>query len=231
MQQYNVNKILSILKANNYKVFTRPYELNIVGIRSSAEPNKFDDAICVFYKDDSGKWIFKQYPITTDIGTYYMNHPMSSLGSAMLKEGQYIDTWIRGLHKGKYLALVQRKPVTTYRDFDRNAVFDFGQKQTTGMYGINIHKAGANSQDVNNWSAGCQVFQKTKDFDEFMAMTKKQADLYGNSFTYTLIDQRAIAKATRRKILYVALAVSIGFVGYKLYKNGSIPLLKKLTFK
>ncbi len=38
---------------------------------------------------------------------------MSSLGTAMLKEGQYIDAYKQGLHKGQYTALVQDKPVTT----------------------------------------------------------------------------------------------------------------------
>jgi len=219
MQKFNTKKLLSILNVNDYKVFVRPYELNIVGIRSTTEPNKFDDTMAILYKDDKDNWVYNEYPITTDAGTYYLNNPMSKLGTAMLKEGQYIDSYQRGLHRGKYLALRQAKPVTTYRDFDRNAIFDFGQTQTTGMYGINIHKAGANSQDVNTWSAGCQVFQKTKDYDEFMAMTKKQADLYGNSFTYTLVDQRAVAKATRRRILYVSLVLAIGFVAYKLYKS------------
>ena len=112
----------------------------------------------------------------------------------MLKEGQYIDSYKRGLHKGQYTALTQAKKVTTYRDFDRNAIFDFGQNETTGLYGINIHKAGKDSSDVNTWSAGCQVFKKTADFDEFMQLTKKQEEKYGNTFTYTLLDKRAIKK-------------------------------------
>ena len=62
------------------------------------------------------------------------------------------------------------------------------------MYGINIHKAGKDSSDVNTWSAGCQVFKKTADFDEFIGLVKKQEAKYGNKFTYTLIDTIAIKK-------------------------------------
>jgi hypothetical protein len=195
MKEYKLPNLLNALKEKEYKVFTKPYELNIVGVRSTEQPNKFDDTMCVFWKDDTNKWILKQYPCTTDIGTYYLTNPMNKkLGSAMLKEGQYIDSYKQGLHRGKYSALTQSKKVITYRDFDRNATFDFGQNEVEGMFGINIHKAGENSNDVNNWSAGCQVFKKSSDFDEFMKLVDKQKKLYGNNFTYTLIDTRAIKK-------------------------------------
>jgi hypothetical protein len=230
MIQYNVKQLLATLKSKDYKVLTRPYELNIVGIRSTEEPNKFDDAICVFYKDDKGAWVYNQFPVTTDAGTYYLLNPINNLGTAMLKEGQYLDTWKIGMHRGKYTALVQSKPVTCYRDYDRNAVFDFGQKTSTGLYGINIHKAGANSSEVNNWSAGCQVFQKTADFDKFIAMCQKQKSLYGNAFTYTLFDQRAVKKNFRRKLLYFGIAIGIGLIGYSYYKTGKIiPKIPKIN--
>ena len=142
---------------------------------------------------------------------------MSSLGTAMLKEGQYIDAYKQGLHKGQYTALVQDKPVTTYRDYDRNAVFDFGQKETTGNYGINIHKAGADSQNVDKWSAGCQVFQKSEDFQEFMQLTDKHKSNYGNKYTYTLLDERAVARKGRRFLLYGGMSASVVAIGISLY--------------
>jgi len=33
------------------------------------------------------------------------------------------------------------------------------------------------------------VFQQSKHFDAFMELVKASADLYGNKFTYTLIDE------------------------------------------
>ena len=57
-----------------------------------------------------------------------------------------------------------------------------------GMFGINIHKAGQDSTWVENWSEGCQVFKRVKDFDEFMKICKKAAKIHGNHFTYTLIE-------------------------------------------
>ena len=57
---------------------------------------------------------------------------------------------------------------------------------------INIHKAGADSTYVENWSEGCQVFKRSKDFDEFMAICRKAREKHGNSFTYTLIESSDI---------------------------------------
>ena len=65
-------------------------------------------------------------------------------------------------------------------------------KITEGLYGINIHKAGADSTYVENWSEGCQVFKKSADFDKFLAICKKAASLSKNSFTYTLIESKDI---------------------------------------
>jgi hypothetical protein len=61
-----------------------------------------------------------------------------------------------------------------------------------GIFGINIHHAGADSTYVNDWSMGCQVFKKTKDFEEFMKICRKGRDIHGNSFTYTLIESNDI---------------------------------------
>ena len=93
------------------------------------------------------------------------------------------------LHQGKYEALKQAKPVKVYRDANKDMTYDT-KLITEGIYGINIHKAGADSTYVENWSEGCQVFKKSADFDEFMALVKKAATLHGNSFTYTLLESK-----------------------------------------
>ena len=42
---------------------------------------------------------------------------------------------------------------------------------------------------VNSYSAGCQVFKNASDFKDFMKLVNKSADKFGNSFTYTLINE------------------------------------------
>jgi len=205
-----LTKVKKTMRGLGYKMYDEPYKLNIIGIRSAnTQPNKFDDKIVVFYKDKYGKTQFNQYDATTDTGTFYLLNPLSGLGAALLKEGQYEDSYKRGYHKGEYLALVQDKPVTVYRDYDRDAFFDFGTKQETGMFGINIHKAGKDSIDVDKWSAGCQVFKRQIDFNEFMNLTEEHEKIYGNRFTYALIDERAIKRRIRRNTLFALSAITI----------------------
>lgn len=204
--------IINTLRVKTYETFIRPYELNIVGIRSdSTLPNKFDDEIHVFFKNSSGKWIHYIFPATTDPGTYWLQNPMSPQGTAILKQGQYKGAYQIGLHRGKYYALVQSKPVTVLRDYDRNAILDFSNgKPDTGMFGINIHRASVNgtTKSVDSYSAGCQVFANTNDFNLFMQLCEKHKQLYGNSFTYTLIDKRAIAREQKK-----TMAVSLAGIG------------------
>ena len=201
--------IINALRLKTYETYSRPFELNIVGIRSdSTLPNRFDDEMHVFFKNGSEKWIHYAFPATTDPGTYWLQNPMSPQGTAILKQAQYKGSYQIGLHRGKYYALVQSKPVTVLRDYDRNAILDFWNgKPDTGMFGINIHRASVNgtTRSVDSYSAGCQVFANINDFNLFMQLCEKHKQLYGNSFTYTLIDKRAIARE-QKKTMAVGLA-------------------------
>ena len=106
-------------------------------------------------------------------------------------EGQYRGSHTLGLHQGKYEALKQAKAVKVYRDANKDMTYDTNKIQE-GVFGINIHKAGADSTYVENWSEGCTVFKKSADFDEFMAVIRKAKNIHGNSFTYTLISSNDI---------------------------------------
>jgi len=167
------------------------YNLNIIGIRSEThEPNKFDDRICVVYKDDRG-WVTRTWEATTDPGQYWLDHPMKPTGTAILVPGQYRGAYKISKHRGKYDALCQRGArVKIYRDNNKDEVLDHDPESVTeGYYGINIHKAGEASTEVNRWSAGCQVFANEADFDEFMSLAKKSKAIWGETFTYTLVDE------------------------------------------
>lgn len=42
---------------------------------------------------------------------------------------------------------------------------------------------------IGLYSAGCQVFESVRDYeDKFIPLVKKAATMYGNSFTYTLVN-------------------------------------------
>lgn len=195
--------IIATMRGRGFRVATRPGELNIVGLRAdSTAPNRFDDTILVAYTDAAGRWTLKAWPATTDPGTHWLRQPMSPQGTAILKGNmQYPGVYAVGLHKGQYEALVQRNgPVTVIRDYDRDAVLDFNNgREATGHFGINIHRASrtGTSATVDRHSAGCQVFADAGDFEEFMALCRAHRDRYGNAFTYTLFDIRALRRGTR----------------------------------
>jgi hypothetical protein len=206
--------IIKALKFKSYEIYSRPYELNILGVRAdSIIPNRFDDEIHLFFKNKSGQWIHYIFSATTDPGTYWLNNPVHPQGTAILMQGQYKEAYQVGLHRGQYYALVQREPVTVIRDYDRNAILDFQNgRKNTGLFGINIHRASINgtTKTVDNYSAGCQVLSSISDFNLMMQLAEKHRQLYGNSFTYTLIDKRAIARENKKSIVFGLTGLGIG---------------------
>jgi hypothetical protein len=193
---YTREQIEATVKAKGYAWFegAKNYDVNIVGVRNSATgdtvTNVFDDVMTVSYKID-GEWKFHSWPCTTDPGKKGVQQYHNAKGVARLVEGQYRGSHGIGLHQGKYEALKQYKSVKVFRDADRNMTYA-ENKVDEGVFGINIHKAGADSTYVENWSEGCQVFKRVKDFEEFMTICRKARDIHGNSFTYTLIESADI---------------------------------------
>ena len=196
---YTREQIEAALKAKGYVYFedttNKSYDVNIVGVRNSSTGNKvtnlFDDMMTISYKDENGNWVYKEWMNTTEPGKKGVMEYHNVNGVARLVEGQYRGSHALGLHQGKYEALKQAKSVKVYRDKNKDLTFD-ETKIDEGLFGINIHKAGQDSTWVENWSEGCQVFKRVKDFDEFMKIVKKSGKIHGNSFTYTLIESKDI---------------------------------------
>ena len=157
-------------------------QFHLIGVRSKAnEKNKFDDSLYLV----NGPIMFR-YTCTTNPGTYWLKNLLNPKGTAVLKPGQYVDSWKLGLHQGKYEALVQAKPITVYRDADKDDLAEEDGKEDTGMFGINIHHANASaiSSFIDKWSAGCQVLNNPT---EFASMLKACKDSKLTGFTYTLL--------------------------------------------
>lgn len=198
MSCYTREQIEGTVKAKGYVYFedvnNKGFDVNIIGVRNSSTgqkvTNAFDDCITLSYKE-GGKWKFHCWPATTDPGKKGVLEYHNSAGVARLVEGQYRGSHGIGLHQGKYEALKQFKNVKVYRDANKDLNYD-ENKIAEGVFGINIHKAGANSTYVENWSEGCQVFKRSADFEEFMKICRKARDIHGNSFTYTLIESSDI---------------------------------------
>ena len=232
-----INRILGMMRSKKYVIYKDPYKLNIIGVRNAnTQYDKFDDTMYVIWKDDNNKWEGKEYAITTDPSTKYLNrggYNNSTSGTAILPNGQYIDKWtIRGHGTTGYTALGQRRDadgkICVYRDYDRDSTLTFNvEDKSCGNYGINIHRAkkgGAddgqgNTEKIGSYSAGCQVFQNYYCFQEFMEMAKKQRDLYGNLFSYTLFDKSLQRKFLIKRTIYSTLIIgSVALISYGIYK-------------
>lgn len=199
---YTREQIERSVKAKGYKWFddaaNKTYDVNIVGICNNAPSvadkvtNVFDDHLTISFKDENGVWQSYCWRATTDPGKKGVQQFGNKKGVARLVPNQYRGVYMIDKHGGKYTALCQRGGnVTVYRDADRNLEFD-ESKLDTGMFGINIHKAGQDSTWVDDWSHGCQVFKRVKDFDQFMSICQKARKIWGNRFSYTLLESTDI---------------------------------------
>ena len=188
-------KLLKMIEELGHVAFRNGrYNINIIGVRSKSRvANKYDDILHCIYKDDLDQWVDIDFQITTDAGTYWLENPSRVAGTAILCAGQYRGVYKIDKHGGKYEALCQRNgKVKVYRDNNRNEVLDHDPETIEdGYFGINIHRSNSRRESilVEKWSAGCQVFCDPTEFQIFMRLCKKSAELYGNSFTYTLIEE------------------------------------------
>lgn len=192
---FSTQKIKEVLDNKGYQFFDKaqPYSLNIIGIRSNSHIiNSFDDWLYLIYQNEALALQTHEFAITTDPGTYWLKNPLNVNGTSILVPGQYKDSHQIGLHQGKYKALTQKAPLKIWRDNNQDTTLDKNGKIYEGIFGINIHRSNAVTESffVEKWSAGCQVFKVAKDFSLFMDICHKSESIYGNSFTYTLLEKQ-----------------------------------------
>lgn len=191
VSEVTVDKLIQAYQRHNYIWYEESHKLNIFGVRDTSQVNSFNDVIGYCYYND-GIPNFAAFQATTDPGLKMLKAPMNSKGCAILVEGQYIDGWKKGKHQGKYDALVQNKAVPVYRDNNKDGVLDCvrginGANLDVGFHGINLHRAGSRSVQVDGWSAGCQVLAIEEDFKKLMSAVNLSIKHGFQTFTYTLL--------------------------------------------
>jgi hypothetical protein len=191
-----IKKLKKLVKKKGYAWFdgNKPYNVNIIGYRTKDKRlNIYNDFLYLAYRNENLNWVLKEYTATTDPGLYYLQSPPNNRGTAILAPGQYRSTYKLDLHRGRYKALCQRLgPVKVYRDYNRDKTLDMNPVSLEeGWYGINIHRASkwVKNRFVNKYSAGCTVMNNPIEYDEFINIIEKSAKLYGNKFTYTLLEE------------------------------------------
>ena len=178
---------------HGYPFYTKPYDLNLYGIRNeSNEVDLFNDILGLAFVDHFGNEINLQHWGTTKPGLYYLKNKLGNPeGTAILHPGHYKACWKLGLHNGKYEALIQseRAKFEVWRDFNSDGKLDYTGKLFTDVAGLNMHTESLISvtEKVGAYSAGCQV--RKNDFEHFAVINLCKMQIQegnGNYFSYSL---------------------------------------------
>ena len=195
-----IQKIISYMEAENYEIFRKSGEKNIIyiegadknGTINSDKSNHFNDLRLVFafnHRDDAvieGAW-----EGTTEPGYWYTDNPMNPDGAARIAFGQY-RAWQIGIHgvSDPHEALVQVGLVRVHRDYNRDMVRT-GDAIDEGYFGINQHWGYSHPvDDIGTASAGCLVGRTRTGHRAFMELIRSDRRCTTNPdfiFTTTII--------------------------------------------
>ena len=191
-------QVKRLYKKKKYKFCTGTYNLNIFGIRDTTfVDDKFNDYIGIVYENDLVQFKVDLYKATTDPSIHWLRNPLNKNGTAIMLEGQYRGCYKIGIHNrskpvNSYSALEQIGAMAYVRDNNKNNVLDINpSKKITGVFKTNLHRCSKWKivRYIGLYSAGCQVIQNPKHFDELMVTAKRQVSLgWGDKFSYTLFN-------------------------------------------
>ena len=123
-----LDNVEKLMQQNGFKVFTRPLELNIVGIRNNAtDPFRFNDELHVFFRsysmeryawtDDELHWNHYRFAICTDPTCYAYYEKNDRRMDGLLVQGQYINGFKRANIEEKGGDVLLEKPRFSIRVF------------------------------------------------------------------------------------------------------------------
>lgn len=211
----DVDKLINAMNTKGYKIFTRPFEANIIGIRKQYEGQKYsnafkDDLFLMFKTDNTSNWEIFKFKISTMPGFYKVDEngkkdknglfnikqsqkmlgrgKSPNNGMGILKESQYINIFEIGTHIGAS-AMKTRGPQAFYRDNSPGDTIKY-TGEGKGAAGMLIHKGYPGGTTVDNYSEGCQIFSNGSQLEKFFSMCEEHSKRYGNVFTYTLMLER-----------------------------------------
>jgi hypothetical protein len=199
MNKPTSQQIVNAFLSKGYLLKSKPYEMNIIGIRNSdSQSNSFDDFVGILFKDQLGNWMSHLYRATTDPGIYYRQNPINVEGTIIMVATQHLNCYKIGRHTN-YKAVEQIAPMLYIRDNDKNGILDFFKKLLTSktvkqLSKTNIHRANPNKESiqVDKWSAGCQVIASPTEFQVFLTHLESSINFYNhpNLFDYTLFESK-----------------------------------------
>lgn len=195
MKRLDFDNLLSLMDSNDFAVFERDdknFNLNLVAVRMpDTKINSFDDKLFCFWRFRK-IWQVLEFQCTTDPGSYWLGAERmgNSAGTAMLVQQQVRGMYKWGKHRN-YAALEQKRPAKFVRDANQDGVLnpDFSRVYNADI-STNLHRASQfkHTRAVGPHSAGCVVVANPYDFALLGHTCKLARKLWGNSFTFTLLD-------------------------------------------
>lgn len=181
-----IDAVIAGMQARRFFINRHPSCVNIVyvegmsadGTLNNDAPNAFNDVRIVFRITETGEPETQTWEATTEPGAHHTYNPLSPKGAARIAFRQF-KSWGVGLHpqssNPKHEALVQTKPVTVHRDFNKDCKRT-GDQVERGEFGINQHWGyDLPLNDIQDASAGCLVGRLKQGHREFMALVKGDA--------------------------------------------------------
>jgi hypothetical protein len=182
VKNYTDKQLLDKVKSlPSFKLIPNGYWIS--GVSSLEDnPNRFDDKFYLF-KSEEFVMVLQG---TTNPGTPILQKgylKYNNVGAAVVKSNEwYYDVWKYGLHQGKMPALLQLgNTIKVYRDGDNNLKSEEIGNYIEGYYGINFHSNNYDlstklkKEDINGWSAGCQVSNDIPKYATLIQLVKSQS--------------------------------------------------------
>lgn len=159
----------------------RGYYRDTMGKPGVNDRGIYDDAVFVFACDPERDFkitCHAPFNFNTDPSRVRKGHGTaeSTKGMAVLEPGIWL--YELGMHRGKYMALIQSEPVKVKRD---GIVEDYTD---VGMFGINIHKGGIETTS----SLGCQTVPPTQWYAFYALVEMLMAQNQIKEIQYCLVD-------------------------------------------
>lgn len=201
LSQGEASVIVQYMMNNGMFVSRGPNRFNIVYLEGTNEdltpnldkPDEWNDLRLLIEIKTGTPEIVGKWKATTEPGYYYTKVKLlNPKGAFRIALGQQ-QAWKVGKHHNNHEALVQSKPITGYRDFDKNFERD-NDPVDTGLFGINQHW-GYDQQKVGKASAGCLVGQYKTEHRQFMSLLKTDIRYetdYNYTFFTTVLDGKTV---------------------------------------
>ena len=195
-----LSKIKQLLKQRAYRLLERPYELNMIALRSKqSKPGMFAYEIHLLYKDTQ-RWHYHLYKACTDPGSFCPKEQADTFH--MLKAGQYENSFELTEQQG-IKKLIANKALPVLTGYQRENYFDFTQtpiEQHLEQIEILPAERNKNLLSIPAQGIATQVFRNQSDYEQMLKLAEVHIKYYGNHLSYTLIDFREEQRAYYKRL-------------------------------